>query len=160
MPPEQNCCIALCFNPTTNCRHYQNPAQDVQEIAIILPGDRETPAETQDIILYRKYGNGLQRIADNHPFYPSLHNVLFSTGQLRWHNNISYIKQNISQQFSKDSNNPNDSGEPEDSSKHVSLMEFFYYHFYIRTPDFESNHLFLSGPLFQEYICKCWVIVE
>jgi hypothetical protein len=91
--PDQNCCIALCFDSATDRRRYQNPAEDVQEISVILPGDGETPAETQDIILYKKHGNGLQRIADNHPFYPSLcYVLLFPTGQLGWHSYIPYVE--------------------------------------------------------------------
>ena len=54
MPPDQQCRIALHFDQNTDRCRYNTPAEDVQEIAVILPGDGETPAGSQDIILYRK----------------------------------------------------------------------------------------------------------
>jgi hypothetical protein len=43
---------------------------------------------------------------------------------------------------------------------HVSLQEFFRYRFHICPPHIESVHLFLSGRLFQEYVCESWAIAE
>jgi hypothetical protein len=47
MPPEQNCTIALCFDPHTDRCHYLPPDPRVQEIAVLLPGDGDRPADTQ-----------------------------------------------------------------------------------------------------------------
>src|SRR6266478_3773141 len=93
MPPEQQCRIALHFQQNTDRRRYQNPDPSVREIAVILPGDGDTPAGAQDIILYRRNGP-LFRITDSHPSYPSLRYVLlFPTGQNQWHPYIPFNKQ-------------------------------------------------------------------
>ena len=52
MPSDQQCQIALCFQANSDIHHYQNPNESVSEIAVILPGDGDTPADCQDIILY------------------------------------------------------------------------------------------------------------
>jgi hypothetical protein len=56
MPPEQQCRIALCFQENNDRHHYQAPDPFIREIAIILPGDGDTPAGAQDIILYQRSG--------------------------------------------------------------------------------------------------------
>ena len=76
MPLDQQCQIALRFDQSTDRRRYQLPDATVKEIAVVLPGDGDRPADTQDIILYRKRGQPLQRIRDDHPFYPALRYVL------------------------------------------------------------------------------------
>ena len=53
MPPENQCKIALRFTKTTNRSVYANPLPGVNKIAIILPGDVDTPTDSQDIILFR-----------------------------------------------------------------------------------------------------------
>jgi hypothetical protein len=146
MPPEQQCRIALCFQENCDRCCYNLPDAAVRKIAVILPGDGDTPAETQDIILYRKYGPPLHRIRDNHPFYPSLRYVLlFPNGQLGWYSKIAY-------------NLLEDGGDQ--GRKYVSLDEYFCYWFHIHPNDIDSNHLFLSCSLFQEYVCEAWAITE
>jgi hypothetical protein len=94
MPPEDQCRIALRFQENTDRRRYEDPQPSVNEIAIILPGNGDTPTDCQDIILFRKSGQLHQRIQDSHPFYPSLRYVLlFPTGQLQWHRRILYNEQ-------------------------------------------------------------------
>ena len=140
------CRIALRFDQTTDRRRYNTPAENVQEIAVILPGDGETPAGSQDIILYRKAGNGLQRILDSHPLYPSLRYVLlFPTGQLGWDSKIPYVEREEGGARVRE---------------YVSLQEFHRYRFHIRPTYIESNHLFLAGKLFQEYVCESWAVAE
>ena len=90
MPSEVQCRIALHFQENTNRYYYNDPLPSAREIAVILPGDRDTPSDCQDIILFRK-DNTYQRIHDSHPFYPSLYYVLlFPTGQFQWHSRIPY----------------------------------------------------------------------
>ena len=90
MTPDQNCSIALRFDPHTDRRRYLPPDARVQEIAVLLPGDGDQPTDSQDIILYKNSGS-LMRILDTHPLYPSLHYVLLHpTGQLGWHPFIPY----------------------------------------------------------------------
>ncbi|KAI9457120.1 hypothetical protein BJY52DRAFT_1095751, partial [Lactarius psammicola] len=89
MPRDQQCQISLHFDPASDRRRYQAPDASVNEIAVIIPGDGDQLTGAQDIILYCKHGNPLQRISDVHPLYPSLRYVLlYPTGQLGWHPNI------------------------------------------------------------------------
>jgi len=135
IPHTEQYKIALHFDPSTDRRHYQNPDPTVGEIAVILPGDGDQPADSQDIILYCKHGEPLQRISDCHPFYPSLHYILlFPTGQLGWHNSILY------NQRERDNRN--------NEERDVTMAEYFHYCLHIRPEEIESNHLFLAGKLF------------
>ena len=147
MPPEQQCQIALRFQENCDRRRYQAPDASVREIAVILPGDGDRPADVQDIILYRKFGAPLQRIADNHPSYPSLRYVLlFPTGQLGWYRRLPYNElkdQRGAQQ-----------------RQFISMEEYFRSRLHIRPTFVESNHLFLAGKLFQEYVCEAWAVAE
>jgi len=146
MPPEQQCRIALRFQENTDRRRYEGPQPAVREIAVILPGDGDTPTDCQDIILFRKSDNAPRRIRDSHPFYPSLcYVLLFPTGQLQWHPKIPY-------QGHENQNNEND--------KYISLVQYFRYRLHIRPTHLDSNHLFLAGKLFQEYVCESWAITE
>jgi hypothetical protein len=148
MDPDQQCRIALRFDSRCDRRRYQDPEASVKEIAVILPGDGDRPAEAQDIILYRKHGAPLQRISDIHPFYPSLRYVLlYPTGQLGWHRNILYADV--------------EEGGPRNGKRtRVTLAEYQRYRLFIRPPHVESNHLFLTGKLFQEYVCEAWAVAE
>ncbi|KAH9053086.1 hypothetical protein EDB87DRAFT_1569732, partial [Lactarius vividus] len=140
MPPDQQCQISLHFDPTCDRQHYQALDASVKEIAVILPGDGDQPTSAQDIILYCKHGPPLQCISDIHPFYPSLHYVLlYPTGQLSWHPNILY--QHVVE------------GTPHGSKRiRVSMVEYHNYCLFICPTDVESNHLFLTGKLFQGFI--------
>jgi Helitron helicase-like domain at N-terminus len=147
MPPEQQCQMALRFQQNCDRRRYQAPDATVREIAVIIPGDVDRPTDAQDIILFRKFGPHLQRILDSHPLYPSLRYVLlFPTGQLGWYSRLPYNDLEEEQ---------NPQGE-----KFISLAEYTRYRLHIRPTDIESNHLFLSGKLFQEFVCEAWAIAE
>jgi hypothetical protein len=52
-------------------------------------------------------------------------------------------------------NNDND-----ENGKFVSLVQYFCYRLHIHPTHFDSNHLFLAGKLFQEYVCESWAITE
>src|SRR6266545_1693462 len=91
MPNHQQCRIALHYDKECDQRRYNLPTAASNEIAIILPGDGDKVQGSRDIILYRRNGQGLQRISDLHPFYQALHYVLlFPTGQFGWTPNIPY----------------------------------------------------------------------
>jgi hypothetical protein len=148
MPPEQQCQIALHFDPGCDRRRYQAPDASVNEIAVILPGDGDQASGSQDIILYRTHGRGLMRIFDTHSFYPSLRYVLlFPTGQLSWHPKILYA-------------DVEDDGTPpaDHTHIHVSMAQFHRYHLFTRTTG--SNHVFLTCNLFQEFVCATWAVCE
>lgn len=146
IPREQQCCIALRFDAGCDRRRYQAPDASVREIAVILPGDGDEIRGSQDIILYRLHGEPLQRISDIHPLYPSLRYVLlYPTGQLGWYPNILY-------------HNVEEDGPQK--RKHVTLAEYNRYRLFIRPTDVESNHLFFTGDLFQEFVCEAWAVAE
>ena len=153
IPPEQQCRIALRFDPGCDRRRYLQPDAAVNEIAVILPGDGDQVRGSQDIILYRNHGPPLQRISDCHPFYPALRYVLlFPTGQLGWHPNLFY------RDVEEEEEDPD--AHHEDSRKRISMAEFHRYRLFIRPPDVESNHIFFTGNLYQEYVCETWAIAE
>ena len=142
IPPERQCRIALRFDTGCDRRRYQAPDASVREIAVILPGDGDQVKGSQDIILYRNFGPPLQRISDIHPLYPSLRYVLlFPTGQLGWFPNIPYHIQ-------------------QGKRAHVSMAQYYRYRLFIRPTDVESNHIFLTCNLYQEYVCETWAIAE
>jgi hypothetical protein len=147
MPPEQQCKIALRFDQTCDRRRYNLPNATTNEIAVILPGDGDQPESTRDIILYRRHGAPpLQRITDVHPLYPALHYVLlFPSGQLQWHPQIAYAAA---------------ADEGARKRKHISKSEFYCYRLHPRPPAVETQHVFLTGKLFQEFICDQWATSE
>ena len=141
MPLEEQCRIALHFQENTDRCHYQDPQPSVNEIAVILPGDGDTPSNCQDIILFKKSDHAPQRIRDSHPFYPLLcYVLLFPTGQLQWHPRIPYNQQEDQVAQQNDENDEN--------GKFVSLAQYFRYRLHIRPTHLDSNHFFLAGKLF------------
>src|SRR6266478_1807609 len=172
MPPEQQCRIALHFQQNTDRRRYQNPDPSVREIAVILPGDGDTPAGAQDIILYRRNGP-LFRITDSHPSYPSLRYVLlFPTGQNQWHPYIPFNEQHnlpapalpapANEQDDLPAPANDDDGQPAPANREtfLSLAKYFRYRLHVRPTQIDSHHLFLAGKLFQEYVCEAWAVAE
>jgi hypothetical protein len=147
MPPERQCRIALHFDPKCDRRRYQAPDAAVQEIAVLLPGDGDQVQGSQDIILYRNHGKPLQRICDTNPLYPPLHYVLlFPTGQLGWYPHILYAT-------------VEEDGAPGNPKRiYVSMAEYNRYHLFVRLT--ESHHIFLTGNLFQEFVCESWAVAE
>jgi hypothetical protein len=71
--------------------------------------------------------------------------LLYPTGQLGWYPNILY-------------HNVEEDGPQK--HKHVTLAEYNHYCLFIRPTDIESNHLFFTGDLFQEFVCEAWAIAE
>ena len=153
IPPERQCRIALRFDAGCDRRRYQAPDASVREIAVILPGDGDQVRGSQDIILYRHHGPPLQRISDCHPFYPALRYVLlFPTGQLGWHPNLFY------RDVEEEEADPD--AHHDESRKRISMAEFHRYRLFIRPTDVESNHIFFTGNLYQEYACEIWAVAE
>ena len=148
MGQHQQYRISLRFDPNSDVRRYNLPAPNVREIAVVVVGDGEQITGPQDIIVYRKGRlNNLFRISDSHPLYPSLRYVLlFPTGQMGWHPHIPYI---VLKNQTGPYKRPN-----------VTLEEYFRYRFHVRPSQFDSNHLFLAGRLFQAYVCESWAVAE
>ena len=152
MGPDQQCKIALRFDHHTDRRRYNLPTETCNEIAVILPGDGDQPTAARDIILNRR-GGPLQEISDMHPLYPSLHYVLlFPTGQLGWHPHIPH-------NLVVGNGNP-DQGRVDHTHRRekVTQAEYFQYRLFPRLN--ESNHIFMSGKLFQEYAVDSWATTE
>ena len=146
MPPHQQCKIALHFDQSCDHHCYNLPDATNNEIAVILPGDGDRPEDTHDIILYCRHGPPLQHITDLHPLYPALHYVLLlPTGQLQWHPQIEYA--DVGAEHSR-------------TRKHVSKSEFYCYCLHPRPSAIEPRHIFLTGKLFQEFICDVWATSE
>ena len=81
-----------------------------------------------------------------HPLYPALRYVLlFPTGQLGWFHGIPHIV---------------DEDDDDNEVRFVTMAEFYRYHLAICPLEVESNHLFLCGNLFQEFVCESWAITE
>ena len=151
IPPEQQCHIALHFAAGCDRHCYNLPDASVREIAVILPGDGDQIRGSQDIVLYCNHGRPLQHISDCHPFYPALRYVLlFLTGQLGWYPGIFY--ENVAEEPDDEDHNH--------SQKCVSMVKYQHYHLFIHPLDVESNHIFLTGNLFQEYVCETWAVAE
>ena len=139
MSPENQCKISLHYDPGTDFCCYNLPTMS-GEIAVIIPGTGKGMSNSRDIILYRREGKCHQRISDLHSFYPALHYVLlFPKGQMGWNHQIPYYV-------------PATAGprQQQQGDGHISMREFLAYRFHSRTN--ESNHIFLSGKLFFEYL--------
>ena len=142
MGPDQQCKIALRFDHGNDHRRYNLPTDTSNEIAVILPGDGDQSTVGRDIILNRRDGR-LQEISELHPLYPSLHYVLlFPTGQLQWHKHIPLIIEN--QRAHK--------------REYITQAEFFKYRLFPHVN--ESNHIFMAGKLFQEYVVHSWAVAS
>jgi hypothetical protein len=56
---EQQCNILFHFDATCDKRRYNAPDASIREIVVILQDDGDEVRESQDIIIYRKHGDGL-----------------------------------------------------------------------------------------------------
>jgi hypothetical protein len=146
IPRDQDCMISLHFQEGCDWNRYNTPTAASNEIAVILPGSADEVQGTQDIVLYRRDGP-LQHIDDCHPYYPALRYVLlFPTGQLGWFPGIPRRE--------------TEEDRPTAKEKFITLAEFNRYRLHIRPMEKESNHLFLTGKLFQEYVVEAWAVAE
>ena len=180
MGPDQQCRIALRFDEDTDHRRYNLPTATSNEIAVIIPGDGDQPASGRDIVLYR-HGGGLKEISDIHPLYPSLHYVLlFPTGQLGWHPKIPYMQkgnqanQNQANQANQDNQNnqgnldnldnlenlENQANQNQAKSPRNKVTQSEYFKYCLHPRNNESNHIFMAGKLFQEYVVDAWATTE
>jgi hypothetical protein len=80
--------------------------------------------------------------------------LLFPKGQLGWHPNIAFEEVEDPNQ----PDNDEDTDENQVKQKCVSMAQYYKYQLHIRTVG--SNHLFLAGKLFQEYVCESWAMAE
>jgi hypothetical protein len=149
--PASNHTISLHFDESCDRRYYNAPDASVKEIAVIILEDGDQARYSQDIIL-RLHDGPLRCISDIHPLYPSLcYVLLFPTRQLGWH---AYLR------YQDPEDGLPDKGRQGGKHKYISMAEFHRYCLYIHPQLTESQHLFLSGKLFQEYVCETWAITE
>jgi hypothetical protein len=75
-------CLRILADPSSDLHRYNAPSVD--EIAVIVPGDKTHPVDPQDVVLHRRNGD-LHFIHDHHCAYASLHYVLlFPFGTDGW----------------------------------------------------------------------------
>ncbi len=136
--------VQLNFRESSNRCRYNLPSTN-NELALIIPGDKDVCANSQHIIL-RPTGGPLMCITECHPAYLSLHfPLLFPTRQPSWHPHIPYVQTDscASQQ-----------------SHFITLCDFFKYHLHPHPTHVESCHLFQSEHLFQELLVHAWAAAE
>jgi len=154
IPEGDDCELSIHFDTASDRRRYNEPDPANNEISIMIPDDGYQVKDSQDIIIHLRDGP-VQRMSDCHPFYPALRYVLlFPTGQLGWHPKIPY--QEIENAIQPNEDEDND--ENNENQRCVSMAQFYKYQLHIRTVG--SNHLFLAGSLFQEYVCEAWAMAE
>jgi Helitron helicase-like domain at N-terminus len=133
--------LQLNFRQGSDHRRYNLPTA-TNELALIIPGDEDSLANSQDIII-RPRGGPLKHITECHPAYITLHfPLLLPTGQLSWTPNIAYTSDTAS------------------SSRHVSLCDYHKFRLHSRPPRIESPHFFQAGQLFQELLVHAWASAE
>jgi hypothetical protein len=130
--------IQLDFRKGSDRRRYNLPTA-ANELALLIPGDEDACANSQDIIL-RPRGGPLTRITECHPAFLTLHfPLLFPTGQLGWHSHIPYTHR---QQGS------------------VTFCDFAKFRVHPRPAAIETCHFFLVAHLFQELLVHLWAAAE
>lgn len=152
LPQNQRQQIILHLDPKTDRRRYNLPVAE-RELALILLGDGDIPPNPRDIILRTNQG-GLQCISELSPLYHPLHFVLlFPYSEPGWHDHIPH---NLA-----DGNEDANTGlENEDGQRQkiISLREYSAFCLHPRLH--ESNHIFHSQMLFQEFVVDLWASGE
>ena len=122
--------VISCRAPNNEHARRYNLQESFSEVRIL------TNSEPNDIIL-RKRGGGLQFIYDLHPAAQPLHfPLLFVFGTKGY------------SEFSKQ----------KDGTRRITPREYYAFHLNMR--DLDSDFLFRSGRLFQEYICLAFTTIE
>src|SRR6266571_5435666 len=74
------------------CHPFVDIYQQAYELTLIIPGDEDICANSQDVILHPR-GGPLICVSECNPTYLALHfPLLCPTGQLSWHPHIPYMK--------------------------------------------------------------------
>ena len=159
IPPGTERFVSLHLNENADRRRYNLPNAASECIAAIIPANPHD-AKTRDIILTER-GGGLKRISELHPMFPSMHFVLlFPTGQLGWHPKLTY------KDGEQVENNPpprapgQEEEENQEPTKRGYVTQLEYTAYRLHTRKNESDHLFRSERLFQEYIVSMWASNE
>ena len=149
--PSRDLSIGIVADPSTDLRRYNAPIVD--EIAIVLSGDKSHALNPRDIILHsRGRPDELKFIHDHHHAYAPLHYVLlFPYGTPGW----SY-----SLRLQPNENHPSDNSHTADTvnEKHMSQVQFYCYRLHTRQNEFPIIHY--GGRLFQQYLCDIWVSTD
>jgi hypothetical protein len=133
--------LQLNFRKGADRRRYNLPIAN-NELALIILGDEDTIANSQQILLC-PYGGHLVRISPCDPSFLTLHfPLLMPTGQLGWQPGIPYV-----------SSTPT-------SMCHVSLADYAKFHLHLRPPSLETGHFFQAGLLFRELLVHLWVAAK
>jgi hypothetical protein len=138
--------LKLDFLLASDRRRYNLPSSQ-HELAAIIPGDVDSCVNSREVIL-RTRGGALMRITELHPAYIALQFPLLApTGQRSWDDSMRYSflpSQKVGVR----------------TRQFVTFDEFLKYHLHIRPLDVESDHYYLAGWLFQEFVVDMWAAVE
>lgn len=146
--PDYN--IRLDLDPSRDSRRYNLPTTQ-HELAAIVPSDVHPHANSREIIV-RRTGGGLLRISECHPIFFSLHFPLLAPrGELAWQPHLPY---NLIDE--------DDPGQPCPCQKRnsLSLCDYLQYRLHPRPGHVESDHIFKSKLLFQEFLVLSWAAAE
>jgi len=145
--------IQLDLKPATDRRRYNLPSTQ-QELAVIIPNDSRTRANSREIIV-RPRGGGLMRMSECHPAYFSLHFPLLSpSGQLSWE------PQSPCNRIGRDEDVVEEAGQNRRKRKTTTLAKYVQFRSHPRPLHIESDHLFRARLLFQEWLVLTWAAIE
>lgn len=147
----------------TDPRCYNAPTAN--EVAVILPGDGSVKTDYRDIIVhYRNGPHVMKRISEcNASYQPMVYVLLFPYGQDDWHPGIPLnLPADAPQDDVDEEEEDHNMGEetPSRSNKRQNLSILEYYAYYLHQRATSSQHIFLGGPLFQQWIVDAWAATD
>ena len=149
VPTELRAVIRL--ETGTDPRRYNAPTAD--DVAVILPGDGSIVPDSRDLVLQYR-GGGLKRIYETNASYqPSVYVLLFPHGEHGWHPGIPLSIADADQE-------EEDREDGFHRRQTMSLLEYFAYRLHPRNMDVESNHIFRSKALLQQWIVDGWAATD
>jgi hypothetical protein len=136
--PSVDLQICIVADLSTDLRQYNAP--NVDEIAVILPGEQSQAVDPRDIILHQREG-GLRFIHDHHHAYAPLHYVLlFPYGSAGWTYGM------LLQKNTDNTPHDNEHGDHGRNDKSISQVQFYCYWLHTQENEFpiiqSGGHLF------------------
>lgn len=144
-------------------RRYNLPNPNLQELAVVLPGDGLIAANRDIILQLRRpadEAHQFQRISEGNALYAPLQYVLFfPLGELGWHYQIPYRNMANFPQGNPFNNAAGPRNNPQDRShKWVSMVKYYAYRLMPRRDEPET--ILRGGKLLQQYIVDAWAASE
>jgi len=161
--------LKLHFTAGTDQQCYNLPTSS--EVAVIISGTYSQKEESRDVVLHLKAGP-LKWIYETHPAYqPLLYVLLFPRGEHGWHSHIpltledgqaAYIPEHHEDEnrdAGEEPDNDDDQDQPNGKRKPrttLSQLEYYAYRLHQCKEETESDHIFRSKGLLQQYIVDAW----